>query len=946
MRILLCLIIGVFLFPLYGSSFEELGLLEQRDFVEYLRYRFVVGQKLQKPEGAWELSGLHLVQAQRLEHLRAAFETELTQEKSFSEHAIQELIKHVFDLDQAVVDWTYEFRQTIGNNPALLAQLYEQILNNLPPQESKTFENVIRRLSMEVDQELYFLQHPFLNTPPELKSVCEAIQKNPWKPNWNRTWQQTNTPSDHLRPTHWLQAKFPSYPQEATDWESIQNKVEELLLQLFSKDEIFIFKKAEEQIKDPRWVHWGVQEFEYYKLSSTPRSLFSAKLFPWFSIKIGKAILEKKYFELTEEERLELIHEIYPQPEDFMEFLSFQKTIDLFNPQTYPSLFEKLLKDALNLFQKEAVESHTFSLKNKRDKMRLWLLENPSETCGLYPCWLMDWLAVTFFPYEDYGTDEMKRFQKEWNRQELILINQQEIQNLQNAYKNSISESQKKEIESKLIKALEKFTQTIQKEAPDPNSPSVWVASFLHGLTPHHPKDLVHIAEATGVGYVFYAASRFLGGKIVGLFILGDTGLRFLSAKYFSEENLDPLDLNLEKGISTPLGRWTAETILTTAKTIHQATRPDSLHTQFQALHDLGNLSGNLVWLGAGAALAHRTIHFERISTLRSIETLERKIMKVKKQIEMKTAEIAQLSQEIQRLESQLPKLEKAFGKNHPEYLKQAALLAEKRFQKNVKISGHPQALETTLEFYSKKLVGFIARLLNPLFFIKKPHVAKTWNHWMWRLKKSEWLGLEQYQGYVRFLEADMATVKTGAFLKEARPASFKNAFSFDHHFKQFQAQQRVVAHALHEIGILLEHPSFATQEAQLALQSFEKALNAFSGQSQNIVDLIRFRKNTLTHFQQLENLSEPPAFLSWQERGWWKIENLKRKLLGKESLPSLLPDEHTRQFLERQKILLQEQRELLKNVFQALQDKIHEKNLFSDSKILERTKKIERILL
>lgn len=128
------------------TSFETLGLLEQRDFVALVQELYVYGTASQS-------QGVFGRQSEIIIEIDHALLLE-------SDDYANALTDSLLDNIQPATDARFQFKKLIDENPGILIDYYRQARESLPPDLNPSFENIMRRLSLELDQKSFLARWP------------------------------------------------------------------------------------------------------------------------------------------------------------------------------------------------------------------------------------------------------------------------------------------------------------------------------------------------------------------------------------------------------------------------------------------------------------------------------------------------------------------------------------------------------------------------------------------------------------------------------------------------------------------------------------------------------------------------------------------------------------------------------------------------------------------
>jgi hypothetical protein len=942
------------------SSFEEtLSLLEQRDFSEYLRYTFVLGDR-RSASGAPDqiLSGLYHSQKIELDRLEELLEFQTAQASNDISTLIDKQIDQVLSLDQAVIDWTYEFRLKIGNHPEKLSGFYQQALHHLSEGSQKTYREVMRALASEIDRKLFEIRYPMIAefvplerrkgkfpfSRTELESLLQEKRfseqdsslsllifdhstRSPWTPNWEKSWRETR---DLLAPTLsyvWAEQKFaPALKLKASptlDLDTVKRTIDDFVDENLDSKDKFHFEAAVEEFARPHWSKRGIKRFSYYELGDEHRNLFCARSFPDLNLKYARALIELQFFSLTESERFQIAKEIYTSSDDLLEYSGRYSKLDLSREEQVQAFHEILVLDyfkartapplnLIDLTTRPLLDGRRLpDIELSRAKKARSLLEEYKEPSVLNE--LKDWWAIEFAPYDGFWRDESARFLDQWKRRELIRDQRLKITELEKKFEKAETDSERIQIAGEVSKILGDFPS-------DPESPAVFLATFLSGATPRHADEIVSSVKMFGLGCVFFVISKFTTGK-VALSIVGLLGLRDIYRT----------------------GRKLAE-----AKT---------LFDRLQATEDLGKMTKDLISMGAGFGVAARTIDFSLIVRLRKMDSLRERIRKCDRQIEIRKAEIDTLTKQLASALENQSKIESRFGPGSTEFKDSSKEIGRLRLQIAQLQSGLLSNHQSLFEFYARRLAAEALNLAGglslPLRRSKsEPVVRKTMAQ---RFRRSEYLGIDQYKQMIEYFRRLEEQEQVKAFVAEAKPAAFIARFLFKRSLSKFQKAQGRLAE-----NLSIAEESFLRAEKILADSSDEgakrlaaealirgtkalkKSVLTFGEHTEIAGDLSTLARGSLKELQTLAELEKSEAQFSDVQDFLQLTESLRqmarlRPREGTETFPfPQKANEFTRRFFSENYLRLRRQLRDLARLHQEVSQKIADGSLPVDATAIE----------
>lgn len=860
-------------------DYSELPLSEQRDFMEYARRAFVLGEKRIQEDPQSHLKKLILTtslkrQADEIETLKEIFQNPRAPE---SMRGAQ--IRRVLQLQNSLIDWTYEFRSQISSKPQTLARLYAsfaaQTSNHTAQSASQVFEAVMQRLAFQIDLALIRIRYPlmidyspsqgttgpllnrfiqihpesFLNQIPQeifeklrtqqllsfedfriyleaskqkadlqisldlysrylfygsldfsqtrscisedefvlkLETQERELQRlaaqlklkapqrdpasfekmiyalyresrlHPWSPDWTQSWDMTRTLKADLVGLQWLQLRFPELKiGDQNHTSKAQEKILDEKFNTLLPEEAFFYHAADLQLKK---LDLDRKSFAYYRLSEEGRSFFLAKEFPDLLLSESSALVEMRFFELSEDQRLHLLETIYGSQTLVWPYFERLSQIDLSNSSQTEAYQLELLRTYLS--SKEPTNFEKSQAKTRlldgseipradlaKEKMRLDLKTTESTRSSFYPTSFLHWLAAEFFPYPEYGSDEIKRFTNEWARRSRLSQVRSQLKELETEYQRSLSEEEKQQVAQRIESILKEIPSELYEIQS--GSYAVFMASFLSGAIPRNLEQAKSIAASLGVGALFYVVSKTVGGKALALFILGDTGLRLVSSYYLSRDQEHLLDLDLNKGISSPLGYFTAAMLKDLAQTTEGLFFEDRPAPHLEAFHHAGEICLDLVSLALGSQLTSLFLDLSKLSAGRKIRGYEKRIHefetaigKISTRIESLTSELAQRKQKRNTLIEQ-------FGLQNAEVKRISLEIAQLEIQISQAQSGILARYQGRIEFFLSQLLKEAARLATLDFRggIKKLGLLE-------RFKRSQYWGRATFEREILELQA------------------------------------------------------------------------------------------------------------------------------------------------------------------------------------------------
>lgn len=707
--------------------------------------------------------------------------------------------------------------------------------------------------------------------------IYNASRIQAWRPDWDKSWRDSQAQSLSILGALWVQNQFsdrwPALAQddsetklpEESGFGRLQREIDEMVSEILSSDEHYLFEATIAQVEDDSWNKKGIEGFAYYRLSEELKNLAVGRLFPDLTVAQGRALLEKQFTSLSETERMEVANHIYTDMTEMLRYIDLRKNLSDGDPKQNDRFHEVLVKnyfearalpkahaddfirpDTITLLDGSKIPSSTVS----KERMEAYLNENPNAFEGSWtPDWLVRWLSINLFPYPGYLEDEIfVRTINEWNRRSEVRAYRDNLSRLQKEYDTSRTDEDKKSIVARIESEIKRFNE--QFAAPHDSSPAISATAFLSGVTPQSFKDMGSAAVAATAGAAFYIVLQVTGisGKAAFWLIAGDTCLRFGTAYKLSEEG----GFDLEKGYSSYLGKWTAHTLATSwdiARTIYMT---EDAETRLDAYDSAGQMAGEFLWFGAGSYTAARILHLGRVTKLRKIDHLQKEIERVRGIISEHRLKISNLKNEIAVDQKFLDSTRKAFGDAAPEVAALHQQLVQKQMRLNTLETGTIPGYDNLIQFLSKQMLSQLARLgkffyINPLTkFFQDPARIATAEKLVWykrlvrRFNRRGALGISQYEQYISRLHGKIQIIQEKGFAAESSVS-----------LKRYKNNQATASRELAEAELLLRgaqtpglSPKKSTQLTELSLKAFQRGFEAFR---EHIVDLQSLQKTART---------------------------------------------------------------------------------------------------
>ncbi|MDB5038197.1 MAG: hypothetical protein JWQ35_1725 [Bacteriovoracaceae bacterium] len=952
------------------ASFYDLTPREQIDFREELRKTYVLGERPDEPKGM-SGSGVLFVQHLEIQKLDELIDAAvLTQDPKLLKLIEQEALA-AFNLDQAVIDWTYEYRLKISGDEKQLAALYSQITDRF---HLKDYDEIIIHLREETDRKLLQIQSAFSKpfqarqSDPQIKNdisqIIERTQKKSWSPDWERSWNATIDLATPMMGIFWVEYKFAEewtgfklkshaapgsiQPDEAS---RIQREIDDFVEEKFATNDRLHFKAALQQVLHSEWATSDTRNFAYYRLNNDDRNLFAARLFPDLNLKLARSLIELRFFEITEEERFTISQQIYLTPDDLLKFSTRYFQIGksgLKDPHEIQNFHEILVSDYLlsrtpkppdldALLKRELLNGDkVLDVEKQQEKKRRMLLEEYKEPTFINL--VSDWWKIHFDPYDGYWSEEQKRFcggfwseeqkrfKDEWQRR-------RETKDLEKRFRSAKNATERDQITQEIIASF-------SRPPVDGSSPSVYLSSFLFGAIPHEPKDAFHILKVAATGYTFYVVTRFIGGKMA-LSILGVVGI---------------------------LG---IKDILETSDQIFYGSTTES---RVDATEQGGRLIQDFASFGIGSALGHLSIDFSRISRMRKIESYQEQIKKFNQLIERNKSKVKGLSDSLKELTERREKIEKLFGKDSKAFLSTTLEISKTEHQISQLKNGTLASYEGRLEFYSKRIVIEAARMAMmfgsfvslPLRsgLAEKTIRSKSFRE---RFQRDAYLGEAQYKQVIEKLSSLIEKRQ-----KMAVPSEAVSRISavFQKSFANFLKSQKRTADYLitaeegfdsvrarflenNSVDEPSELESFGRKNLKditSATRALEKAMNEFGEHSREAKDFSTLTDGALKDLAELKETDSSSPNLSKTQRVLMAAEKIRQRLIkGSEEKMADFPweesgDINTKRFFAESYLRLSRQLEVLENLTKAIGEDFTSGRLPADALLIEKLNRITQM--
>jgi len=886
-------------------DFSDWGLVAQRDFKVLAQKLYILGDRSSN-------SGLFLAQNERIEEVQALLALGLDD----AAPQVQIALARVFDLRTPIADRSFEFRDKIREEPEILSRLFIQVVQILPADRPKTVENILRRMSFEIDQKLFHLRHPIFGATevidPNEDRLIKLLRAASVKYSSVFKLEIPERLNERTTGYLWILEKF------GRDWPLLQGlanetdktgkwrdrflaEIDERIIDIFDAETSFRFRKAQDQIQSPQWISLKIEDFVYYELEEEERSLFAARLFPELPLADSKVLIERRFFDISEADRIGILNELFLDDIQAAQKFSNLQGVNIDSPASVREFHYDLLKtyfknlsrrakpkeDSLRLMSGEKLSW----IEGSRNEMRELIEKHREEIqTGIYPSWLIEDLMIRFFPTEDHLKNEGLRFSNEWKRRKLLETSLAEISELQ---------KQGESAAPLIAEKIEKLNAELIGTGIDPESEATFLAAFAYGLTPKSWKDWRGMGKAFGIGFAFVVVTRFVGWKAVSLFIFTDTGLRFITAEYFSD-SVGDLDLN--RGISTPIGLWTAKSMQDSMSLVHRLIGSQDPEERLDAAADLGRLTRDTIAASLGAAAAGLTMDFARTRRIQKIRGMEREIRELKSRIEYNQSLIQSLQSKLEVLQREIADLESAKLGGTPDGISKQTMKNDV-LRKISQLEGEAAAAyQSRLAFYSRQLFAEVLRVVDFVLPLKSKVAGIKHEGFLTRWSRRKSLGIRQYEMQISKLESAIAKVDRANFLAETSPNKWTEPFDYKRlraAYKKYLSDQNALSRHLGDSETLRSAGDF-----EGFLKSLEKAGDGLAFQ---VKDLEGLRAS----------MRDPRS--SFSDRGIqaldrWIQENVRAPVLGERPVSSadMSVGKSTERFFSELKLSTQDQWKLL----------------------------------
>ena len=808
-------------------------------------------------------------------------------------------------------------------------KLSEEDQRKIESGETLSFEDYSRLHSK--NQDLYLIYHlsHLANIPSfeELQKQAPEAQESQlrtlWiviqarnKSNLQLSWSRLESPEEKISAAHWVVENFQNvwpkfsdiqFSVETQDWSSFQNEVDDMLVSQMEGSEIYYFSRVREQIQDLDWSFEASKEKAYSHLSDKLRRLVAARSFPDLSLAEARGLLEGRIFELSEEERLHILQAAFPEPNEAARSLQKQMQIDLENSKEILLYHLDLLRAyKARKFEMPPPTEMILSdgktkvplLKPMRDEMKLLIKQNQEQiNPGIYPRWLIEKLMTTFYSDNNHFENEALRFKEEWKRENLIRENLDRIQSLVKASKKAESDDERSKIQSELLSLQMNFNDELAKYPIDPDSEATILAAFSYGFIPTHWKDAGDVAKVAATGFVFMVVTRFVGVKAVSLFIMTDTGLRFLTANYFTEDG-KPLDLS--NGYSTPIGLWTAQGLNHSFDLLDRLLRESRPEDKLEAYRELGVFARDTLAFSAGARIASLTFDLTRLARIRRIRSAQIQLERMKAQLIANEEKMARLSSEISQVEKQMQMLEKAKLTATEAYQEATQKLWKAREEISVTQKDTVGIHQGKMRSLSIWIVHQVLSLCENLLPIPKSTAGAP--NFIERFRRRLDVGLKQYESELVRLENSISELQAKEVMRQASK-------DFRSGYKEFEGSQEAQARSLGTSQDLLE-------------------MNKISEASSALDQALELSRVQIEALERLKAQAPASSSLSPQDRALFKgekwISEKAKPSLTRQRVPQLADDFFSSdRMLDGLRLTIRDQLGVINELIQSIEAKI-----------------------
>jgi hypothetical protein len=386
------------------------------------------------------------------------------------------------------------------------------------------------------------------------------------------------------------------------------------------------------------------------------------------------------------------------------------------------------------------------------------------------------------------------------------------------------SAEDKQKIEAQFIKTVEDFQQKLSVYRIDSDSEATWLAAFLYGALPHS-NEASEILKTIGIGASFAVSVKIFGVRAVSWFVVLDTGTRLVTSGYL-DQDLAQLDLN--HGFSTPIGKWTAQSLQGGLHLLSRLQTAKTPEETMELAYDLGTLSSDLVWFGVGASAVRWSVDLSSYRRWRRAKTIHSELERFQREAQQTLLKVDQLKAKLGTSLSTWESLQLS-GRGLTE---EARLLNKTIDDLRLQIFDLEQVRLTKVQgrvgFYSRALISSVVEIAKSIVPSQRPlkdRLSRIQRSWSRRTN----LAVEQYARETQRLEAELLRVEQAEWAWQYRPKLRAHAKAFQQDFKNFYRLQEQMNLQILEAQTLLESatqvsPAKAPKIYDSARRALEKA--------------------------------------------------------------------------------------------------------------------------
>lgn len=646
----------------------------------------------------------------------------------------------------------------------------EEELVQVFQQAKETFLNQFPTVFTAADLSYYQKNSKFYWT------IYSASLNHHFTLNENLIWSNFSEDLEDLNALLWLEANYRQQWPDLDNFGDFQEILNEMrdgdfsilaMLQMaidesleedfsFQAEQKSFFKEAVVQIEKLNWLK-DPENSKFLKLDTRLRNILCAREFPTLSIRACRALLEDRLIDLSREEIARFPVLFYRSSSKREEYLQKFRETNLINANQARELAKMLVQDYFEMLTEKAeIQSrepqeklHLYSgeeleLVSKKKSQRRAEIESGEyqlpKVYGWLPNDLATWINLQISPYDGFWSDEIKRFENERKRAQILTDYREKMMNTE----EDSDEYQKLHEElHQMVTDSEGFPRV------DLSSPAVYLADYWTGL---RNADAMEIAGSAAAGFVFYFVFKGVGGRWIFRIVTGDTALRIGSAYYYDRDARSLIQIDLDKGFSTPVGYWTAKGLQDSLKTLGDLLFPQNDAQRLAGFYDLGRLTPGFGSFIAGGFVA-REFGGRAYGLIRQRSRLEDRLLREIKNLETLKTEIKELELNKSVTQDRL----RLLAEGSPEFKKaQQEILAMERKAFDLQyglISTH----ESTLSFYFDRSLKAAYRLARKILYFEPKRAAKlNWTQRLnsWRRQKS--FGIAQTEDAIAGIEAKL----------------------------------------------------------------------------------------------------------------------------------------------------------------------------------------------